>query len=59
MIRQIPLHLLFIVVVSGLSCTTTEKTNQDLIIRRTESPAGVDSREPDMNATADGRIVMS
>src|SRR5688500_16551623 len=24
-----------------------------------ESPAGVDSREPEMNATADGRIVMS
>lgn len=30
-----------------------------LIIQRVESPSGIDSREPDLNATHDGRIVFS
>ncbi len=63
MIRKIPFLLAVIVVLSVLSCTarrnTDQSLNQSLIIQRTESPAGVDSREPDLNATADGRIVMS
>jgi hypothetical protein len=35
------------------------RITENLIIRPTQSPAGVDSREPEMNATPDGRIVMS
>ena len=63
-IRQIPLLLAFIVVVGGLSCTAKRerdesRISQSLIIRPTQSPAGVDSREPEMNATHDGRMVMS
>ena len=50
---------LVLVVLSGLGCERQRNRDQSLIIRRTESPAGVDSREPDLNATADGRIVMS
>lgn len=57
--RKIPFLLLVMVVVSLVGCTARRDTDQSLIIRRTESPAGIDSREPDMNATADGRIVMS
>lgn len=30
-----------------------------LVIRATESPAGGDSREPELNATSDGRIILS
>lgn len=30
-----------------------------LTIHPSESPAGVDSREPDMSSTADGRIILS
>src|SRR5687767_1092673 len=30
-----------------------------LAIRTSESPAGTDSREPDLNATADGRVILS
>ncbi len=51
-----------LVVLAGLGCEKqrdTNKTDQSLIIKHTDSPAGVDSREPDLNATADGRIVMS
>jgi hypothetical protein len=57
MTRQIPVLLLFIVVVFG--CTAKRNTDKNLIVRGSESPAGVDSREPEMNATPDGRIVMS
>ena len=64
MIRQISILLLVIVVVWGLGCTAKRDRNQsrineNLIVRPTQSPAGVDSREPDLNATPDGRIVMS
>jgi hypothetical protein len=62
MIRKIPFLLAIIVVLLVFGCTVkrdTNKTDQSLIIKRTDSPAGVDSREPDLNATADGRIVMS
>ena len=55
MIRTIPVLLLVIV----LSFGCKKATDETLIIRRTDSPAGVDSREPEMNATPDGRIVMS
>ena len=59
MIRQIPLLFLIILVLSVCCCTAKKVTDQSLIIRPTQSPAGVDSREPEMNATADGRIMMS
>ena len=62
LIRKIPFLLAIIVVLSVFGCTAKrnrDQTDQSLIIQRTESPAGVDSREPDMNATPDGRIVMS
>ena len=59
MIRKIPFLLAVIVVLSVFGCTARRDTDQSLIIKRTDSPAGVDSREPDLNATADGRIVMS
>jgi hypothetical protein len=58
-IHKIPYLLSVIVVLSAFSCTARRDTEQSLIIKRTDSPAGVDSREPDLNATADGRIVMS
>jgi hypothetical protein len=51
--------MIVVLVVSALGCTAGTVPDQSLVIRRTESPAGLDSREPDMNATADGRIVMS
>jgi hypothetical protein len=59
MIRKTPSLLAVIVVVSVFGCTARRDTDQSLKIQRTDSPAGVDSREPDLNATADGRIVMS
>ena len=59
MIRKIFFLLAVIVVLSVFGCTARRDTDQSLIIKRTDSPAGVDSREPEMNATADGRIVMS
>lgn len=59
MIRKIRFPLLVIVVLSVFGCVKQGDTDQSLIIQRTESPAGVDSREPDLNATSDGRIVMS
>ena len=62
LIRKISFLLAIIVVLSVFGCTARRDTNQtaqSLIIKRTISPAGVDSREPDLNATADGRIVMS
>ena len=59
MIRKIRFPLLAIVVLSVFGCERQGDTDQSLIIKRTDSPAGVDSREPEMNATADGRIVMS
>ncbi|HVF23522.1 MAG TPA: hypothetical protein VM941_10615, partial [Pyrinomonadaceae bacterium] len=58
MTRLLSLSLLLIVL-AGLGCERQGNTNQSLIIRPTQSPAGVDSREPEMNATPDGRIVMS
>lgn len=33
--------------------------NSALTIRATDSPAGVDSREPELTATSDGRIILS
>ena len=59
MIRQIPTLFLVILVLSVCCCTAKKVTDQNLIVRPTQSPAGVDSREPEMNATPDGRIVMS
>ena len=59
LIRKIPFLLAVIVVLLVCGCTARRDTDQSLIIKRTDSPAGVDSREPDLNATADGRIVMS
>jgi hypothetical protein len=43
----------------SFGCTKERRPDAALVIRPTQSPAGVDSREPEMNATADGRIVMS
>lgn len=59
MTYKISCSLLIIVVVCTYGCTARRNTDQSLIIKRTESPAGVNSREPDLNPTADGRIVMS
>jgi hypothetical protein len=59
MIRKIPFLVALVVVLSVFGCMTRRNTDQGLIIKRTDSPAGVDSREPELNATADGRIVMS
>ena len=58
-ISRISFLVAVIVVVWVSGCTARRNTDQGLIIQRTESPAGVDSREPDLNATADNRIVMS
>ncbi len=41
------------------SQSTVAASGQPLIIGATESPTDGDSREPDLNATADGRIVLS
>jgi hypothetical protein len=54
-------------VVVALSCqnrrnTVSQKatsTAPALVIVPTESPAGIDSREPELNATPDGRIILS
>jgi hypothetical protein len=59
MIRKIPFLVALVVVLSVFGCTARRNTDQSLIIKRTDSPAGVDSREPELNATPDGRIVMS
>lgn len=38
---------------------TTTSSESPLIIRASDSPTGGDSREPELNATQDGRIIMS
>src|SRR5829696_5261172 len=38
---------------------TNTAPEQPLVIRATESPAGGDSREPELSSTADGRIILS
>ncbi len=35
------------------------KTDTPLVIRKSDSPAAIDSREPDLSATQDGRILLS
>lgn len=61
MTTRLPIRclLLAILVSVAVNCTPNKQANPALTVRRTESPAGVDSREPEMNATADGKIVMS
>lgn len=39
--------------------STTRALDQPLVIRPTQSPATGDSREPELNATPDGRIILS
>jgi hypothetical protein len=66
-------HVLSIVVVilaaacnqSGTNNPSSDKSissaeaGPPLMIRTSESPAGTDSREPELNATVDGRIILS
>ena len=47
---------IFLVAVCAFGCNRAE---QPLVIRSTESPATGDSREPNLTATPDGRIVLS
>lgn len=58
--------LLAVLVVSAFGCNRGSTTpppnsvsNQPLVIRATESPATGDSREPELSAAADGRIILS
>lgn len=41
------------------SAESVAASDQALIIRQSESPTGGDSREPELNATHDGRIILS
>ena len=43
----------------GMNAPPIALSSAPLIIRESESPATGDTREPDLNATADGRIVLS
>lgn len=47
------------VVFTGCQQSDTKSSDQPLVIHTTESPATGDSREPDLTATADGRIILS
>lgn len=68
-IRALPVLLLGIATLacnrgaSDPSSTNTAdsptKVAQALVIQGSESPAGVDSREPELSATTDGRIILS
>jgi hypothetical protein len=44
---------------SGKALNSTPTTQSALTIQPGNSPAGVDSREPELSATADGRIILS
>ena len=71
--RTLHVCSLVLAVLLHLACTraktdpaaTTNNSNsptpdeQALVIRATESPASGDSREPGLNATSDGRIILS
>ena len=55
---------LLILVTINLSCnrsidSSTVSSAQPLVIRPTESPASGDSREPELTATRDGRVILS
>lgn len=56
--------LILMLVVLAFGCNRNESpvaetSEQPLVVRPTESPASGDSREPDLTATPDGRIVLS
>ena len=56
--------LLLVVMLALFGCNRSGSkpntaTDAPLVIRMEASPAGTDSREPDLSATADGRIILS
>jgi hypothetical protein len=58
--------LIAVLVISAFGCNRggtapppNSVSSQPLVIRATESPATGDSREPELSATADGRIILS
>lgn len=56
--------IVFALTLSSFGCNQSkpadsQATEQPLVIRSTDSPATGDSREPELSATADGRIVLS
>ena len=62
--RMIGLCLITLaVLISGCTrdqgASTTHELDQPLVIRSTQSPTNGDSREPDLNTTPDGRIILS
>ena len=71
MIRQkpLPIFLLFLFAIFSVNCNRTANNSsssqpktaseQPLVIRTTQSPADGDSREPDLNITHDGRVILS
>src|SRR6266498_2137379 len=44
---------------SQITVRSAAATQSPLTIQASNSPAGVDSREPELSATADGRIILS
>ena len=53
--------LIFLLAICAVGCTRIETpvAEAPLVIRSTEAPSTGDSREPDLTATPDGRIVLS
>ena len=53
--------LILLIVILGFGCNRPDASvsNEPLVIRASESPVTGDSREPELNTTADGRIVLS
>lgn len=56
---------LILLTLGGFGCSPSAsnpnpaRTDEPLVIRTSESPAGADSREPDLAATSDGRVILS
>lgn len=64
--RTVQVRSFLILALIGLSCNRTPKpesavavSEPALVIRTTQSPAEGDSREPDLHATDDGRVILS
>ena len=73
--QRLPISFLVAVIIFGHACggrvadpggpapvngsRSSSANNAPIIIRASDSPAGVDSREPELTATADGRIILS
>ncbi len=56
------IYLLFLLAIFSINCTRTaikSNTEPSLIVRTTQSPADGDSREPELNVSQDGRVILS